>query len=101
MSELLEKRIRFTYAVAGLIEFVTTQGYQITLGPDGLKHMKNSLHYVGLAVDVQIFKDGVYLTKTPEYKFAGDWWKSLGPDFCWGGDWEDGNHFSITYGGRK
>jgi len=102
MSELYDKRIRFTLAVADLIQFITAQGCTVALGPDGLKHMQGSLHFAGLAVDLAIYKNGVYLTGTKDYAFAGEYWKSRGPEFSWGGDFTkaDGNHFSIVYGGK-
>lgn len=69
----------------------------------------NSLHCMRLAIDFVLFDaDWNYLTKTEDYKILGDWWKSQGPEFCWGGDFvvkgkpkPDGNHFSIAYGGMK
>ena len=76
-------------------------GYEPCLGKDGLKHMKNSLHFEGLAVDVDLFKDGKYLITTEDHKVFGEFWKSLHSDCCWGGDFNDGNHYSVTFGGRK
>lgn len=100
---LLQARILFTKCYAKLILFVFDQGYECADGQDGLKHMKNSLHYIGCAEDLLLYKNGVYLTKTEDYRFAGDYWKSLHPDCRWGGDFErpDGNHFSVEWGGRK
>lgn len=102
-SELYFKRIKFTQGVAALLQYINAQGYTVALGPDGLKHMPHSLHYSGLAVDLNIYKNGLYLTKTEDYTFAGEFWKNLDPDFRWGGDFTkaDGNHFSCTYGGRS
>jgi hypothetical protein len=64
------------------------------------KGIKNSLHLDGLAVDILIYKDGVYLTNTDDYQFAGHYWKVLDNDNAWGGDLSkpDGNHFSHAYG---
>lgn len=103
MSELGDKRIRFTECLAKLILFIVGQGKKVMIGQDGLKHMKGSLHFVGLAQDLLIFdKDGKYLTKDEDYAFAGEYWKSLDPDARWGGDFPgDGNHFSFTYQGKK
>lgn len=62
-----------------------------------------SLHCQRLAVDFQLFKDGVYLTDPAGYKLMGDYWKSLDPSCCWGGDFttRDYDHYSIGWGGRK
>jgi hypothetical protein len=70
---------------------------------------KSSLHLLGLAVDMLIYRMGVYLTDSDKYRFAGDYWKTLDSKYCWGGDFRDaagnpkpdGGHFSRTYQGRK
>lgn len=106
---LFEARVKFTLNKAKLVLWLFEQGYQVEEAQDGLKHMQGSLHYIGLADDLYLFKDinadGVpdYLKGTEEYKFAGDYWKSLDPSLCWGGDFtnKDGNHFSLGWGGRK
>ncbi len=64
----------------------------------------NSLHILRLAADINLWKDGVWLQKTSEYTFAGEYWESLStPDLqcCWGGRFGDGNHFSIENNGVK
>jgi len=42
-------------------------GYELTLGEgyddDGVGHMKGSMHYIRLAQDLNLFKDGVWLDK--------------------------------------
>lgn len=102
MSELREKRVKFTTGIALLIDFITMMDYECAIAPDGETHMKGSLHFNGLAKDFAIYKNGKYLTKTEDYKFAGGFWKLLHTDFRWGGDFKapDGNHFSITYQGK-
>lgn len=101
MSELGGKRKKFTIYVADLINFMLSKGYQPMLGKDGLKHMSGSLHFEGLAIDIDLTKDGEYLSKTEDHKIFGEFWKSLDIDCCWGGDFKDGNHYSVTYGGKK
>lgn len=101
MSELFEKRAKFTKYFAQLIAYMIEQGYTPLHGKDGLKHMQRSLHFEGLAVDIDLFKDGKYLTSTADHALFGAFWKSLDPDCCWGGDFNDGNHYSIAYQGRK
>lgn len=98
---LAEHRMVFTAMVARLINRMLESGYSPCLGKDGLKHMKNSLHYEGLAVDIDLFKDGKYLTNTEDHRTFGEFWKSLSPLAAWGGDFKDGNHYSLSYGGRK
>jgi hypothetical protein len=101
MSELGEKRKLFTKCIARLIDKMIELGFEPMLGKDGLKHMKNSLHYDGLAVDIDLTKDGKYLSLTEDHKQFGEFWESLHTDCCWGGRFKDGNHYSVTMGGRK
>jgi len=54
-----------------------------------------------LAVDLELFKDGAYLTKTEDHKALGEYWKTLHELCRWGGDFDDGNHYSLTHGGMK
>ena len=65
--------------------------------------IKNSLHLQGLAADILIYKYGAYLQNSAEYKFAGEYWKTLDSENAWGGEFSkpDGNHFSHAYGGLK
>jgi len=100
MSELFDKRALFTSLLPMLIEEMIFQGYTPCIGKDGLKHMKNSLHYEGLAVDIDLFKDGKYLVTTEDHKQFGEFWEGLNPDCKWGGRFKDGNHYSISYQGR-
>jgi hypothetical protein len=79
-------------------------GYQPMVGRDGLKHKIGSLHYQGLAVDIDLclsipYIDGTYTTKSEDHKIFGEYWKSLDKDCRWGGDFKntDGNHYSLTY----
>jgi len=101
MSELGNKRGKFTKYVAKLILYMIAQGYEPRLGKDGLPHKKNSLHYEGLAVDIDLIKDGQYLDATSDHEEFGKYWESLDKDCCWGGRFNDGNHYSIKYMGRK
>lgn len=111
MNEL-NKQFVFARLIPDLIVYAFSQGYQVTLGeawrsPETCelyakagRGVSNSLHRRRLAIDLNLFKDGKYLTASHDYKFLGDYWKSLsglGYRCCWGGDFEsqDGNHFSI------
>lgn len=101
--------------VAKLISYAYAQGYQFTWGEafrtavqaqwDADHHtgIKNSVHCLRLAVDLQLFKDGTYLTDPTAYKFLGTYWKALHPLARWGGDFStvDADHFSFTYQGAS
>lgn len=116
MSETLgQKQRRFLPLIAKLISFAYAKGYQLTEGEGyrtaeqaalNAQHgigIANSLHGLRLAMDFDLFKDGMYLTASADYKFLGDYWKTLDPECCWGGDFEskDGDHFSLSWGGIK
>jgi len=115
MSETLgQKQRRFAKAVARLIDKAHELGYEVTLG-DAYRDPKAfgalgvrlaygnafSCHKVRLAIDLNLFKDGVFLTSTEAHKPLGEWWEAQFPDACWGGRFEDGNHYSITHEGIK
>jgi len=60
-----------------------------------------SCHKLKLAIDLLLFEDGKYLTSTEDYRELGEWWEEQHPLNCWGGRFEDGNHFSMTRDGLK
>lgn len=62
---------------------------------------KNSVHKLKLAVDLNLFKDGKFLSDTSDHKELGEWWEKQHPDCRWGGRFKrpDGNHYSITHWG--
>ncbi len=55
----------------------------------------DSLHKLRLAVDINLFLNGRYLTETKDHKEFGDYWKALHANNVWGGDFKrkDGNHY--------
>lgn len=95
--------------MAWLIE----QGYKIRR-PSFYKttgHRENSNHYNGLAADLNLFKDGHYLTRTEQHLESGLMWESRHELCRWGGNWDkdthpgepgenDGNHYSLIHHGR-
>lgn len=107
---LKEKRILFTSLIIKVIAAMIADGMKPMIGKDGLKHMKNSLHYDGLAMDIDLCDaEGNYLKDSEAHRKYGDYWESLHELCFWGGDgtkkqdglkW-DGNHYSITDAGRK
>lgn len=95
------KQSRFAYMVALLLQYIYFSGYEVTFGDAWAKsgHKKNSLHYSRLAIDLNLFKDGQYLTSTKSHLPFGKYWESLGGS--WGGRFNDGNHYSLEHHGRK
>ena len=115
MSETLgQKQRRFFKDVARLIDKLHELGYEGSWGdayrdPRAFGKLGQkmaygnamSCHKVRLAIDINLYKDGVFLTTTEDHRKLGEWWESQGPDHCWGGRFEDGNHYSITHEGIK
>lgn len=63
--------------------------------------IRNSLHELKLALDLDLFRDGNYLADTEAHRPLGEYWETLHPLCRWGGRWGDGNHYSVEYQGRK
>jgi hypothetical protein len=113
VSKLQEE---FAQAAARLIQKAAELGYGVTLGEawrtpqqaqwdaDHGTGISHSLHTERLAIDLNFFKDGNLVTDGSKLRDIGEWWKSLGSNYRWGGDFvhlPDGNHFSITPDGVR
>jgi hypothetical protein len=115
---LIEKQQLFARLLARLIDQAILMGFEVTMGetwrPDEQAKLyadrgvgiANSLHKKRLAVDLNLFQNGSYLTMSELYKPLGEWWESQsGADFkcCWGGRFSkpDGNHYSIEHEGIR
>ena len=112
-SETLgQKQRRFSLMAAQLILWIYDKGYEATLGDayrdprvfgivgekKGYGHKKSG-HKKRLAIDLNLFIEGVYQTSTEAYKEVGMYWESLSEDARWGGRFNDGNHFSLEHEG--
>lgn len=111
-----EKQRLFARYVGLLITYAYRMGYELTFGdayrtPEQAaanaaagSGIVNSLHTKRLAVDLNLFIKGQYVTDSSAYKPLGDYWKQLDPMNRWGGDFAprpDGNHFSLEHEGVK
>ena len=112
--KLSTKQKLFTRRVALLIEWAYQNGYEITFGdayrdPRVFGSMGNqagygrkfSNHKIRLAIDLNLFKDGKYLTSTEDHRPLGAYWESLDESCTWGGRFQDGNHYSMEHEGRR
>jgi len=92
-----DRQRKFSKMVALLILYAYERGYEITLGDAWASsgHIEGSFHYKRLAIDLNLFKDKVYLTETSDHLFLGEFWESIGGS--WGGRFtrKDGNHYSL------
>lgn len=60
--------------------------------------IKNSLHMLKLAIDFNVFKNGV-LAGVAQIAPLGEKWESMGG--TWGGRFSDSPHFSLEHNGVK
>ena len=107
---------KFPPLVALLIQWIYNQpGMEVTFGeawrtPEQAKWnqehgsgIANSLHCDRLAIDLNLFKDGVYQTDPESYKPLADYWLTLDPDAAAGYYFtsKDADHFSLAWQGTK
>lgn len=106
-----QKQRKFTKMVARLILKAYSMGYELSFAQayrtarqarayaaQGVGIL-NSLHTKRLAIDLNLFKDGKYLTSTKAHLPLGLWWEKQGG--TWGGRFRDGNHYSLEHNGVK
>lgn len=112
---LSKKQQRFTQCVASLIVYAYSKGYALTFGDayrDTRLHgdfgtkkgyaASRSVHKLRLAVDLNLFVDGEYITgDCDEYQDLGNYWEMLDGDARWGGRFQDLNHYSFEQWGSK
>lgn len=115
MSPLLLQQMDFAERSAEFILWIKSQGFRVTYGEtwrspeEAMIHAKdgsgiaNSLHLIRLAIDLNVFKDGVELQTKEEFAPLGAHWKTVDPRCCWGGDFKriDADHFSMVWQGIK
>ncbi len=63
--------------------------------------IRNTAHGNRLAIDLNLFKDGVFLDTSEAHRPLGEWWETQSPDARWGGRFGDGNHYSLEHEGVK
>jgi D-alanyl-D-alanine carboxypeptidase len=104
-----DKQWLFMQNVAKLIEYIDKYGYTSTFGeafrtPEQAKldadkgiGIIHSLHTERLAVDINLFKNGIYTGIEKDYEPIGMYWESLHPLNRWGGKFKrvDSDHFEM------
>jgi hypothetical protein len=113
VSLLLERQWLFSRLLPRLLDKAHELGFEIRggewyrtrdqalLNEKAGTGIRNSLHTLGLAIDLALFRDGIYLTRSEAYEELGLWWEAQNALCNWGGRFGDGNHFSVTWEGRK
>jgi hypothetical protein len=112
---LRDKQALFATHIARLIIWANSQAnVRVRVGwfydppNSGSQRSDKSLHRSRLAADLILDKwdteksQWIYQTKTDAYEFMGRRWKRQHELCEWGGDQDrnDGNHFSLSHGGR-
>ena|SRR6185503_19439375 len=111
--KLGEQQRLFAKLVGTLIAHIYEQGDECTLDwcyrpPDVAKYyasigkgISKSLHTQRLAIDLNLFKNGIYQADSEAHRPHGEWWEQQHPLCRWGGRFNDGNHYSMEFEGRK
>ena len=116
MMTLRQLQSEFAALVPRLIDKAIEMGFEVTLGDAfrdervfghvgvklGYGHPR-SAHKKRLAIDLNLFKDGMYLGTTEAHRALGEWWERQHPLARWGGRFSipDGNHYSMEHQGIK
>lgn len=104
----------FAKQVGEFLTWIYAQGYEVTLGdayrdPRVFGYVgefkgygrRMSNHKRRLAIDLNLFIDGVYEKTTDAHRPLGEKWESMHPLNRWGGRFNDGNHYSMEWQGFK
>ena len=100
MSDRRQRQHQFVKMVEQLLHRAHLLGYEITFG-DAYRDPRcpygslKSKHHQRLAIDLNLFKNGVWLTDTKDHEILGVFWESIGG--TWGGRFgkPDGNHYEL------
>ncbi len=98
---MVSEQATFLLDACKLIQFANEKGFQVTGGelfrtPEqqqiyvktGRSKTMNSKHLSRLAIDLNIFKDGVLLYDVEKLKEIGQYWESLSPNNSAGMFWK-------------
>jgi hypothetical protein len=107
-----EKQRLFMRLLPRLIDKAHEMGFELTGGDlfrdprvhgalgvkMGYGHPRSG-HKNKLAIDLNLFKNGVFLGATEDHKELGEWWEKQHESARWGGRFQDGNHYSLEHDG--
>lgn len=99
-----QKQEKFSRMLVSLLSYMHSLGYEVRVGhvmrcPDCSVGHAQSTHKLKLAADLNLFRDGEYLTSTEDHKLFGEYWERMGGS--WGGRFRDGNHYSLEHDGVR
>ena len=98
-----DKRRKFTQMSAMLIQYATFLGYECAIDfvkrcEDCQVGIPNSVHKLGLAMDLNLYLDGHYLDEEWPHRDLHDFWDLLGGAERIAGDL---NHYSMEHHGVR
>lgn len=97
---LHQRQVQFAQLVPRLIDEAFRLGFTVTLGECMRRaEPRPRCHSLQLAIDLNLFRDGVYLRDTADHEPLGLFWESIGGS--WGGRFGDGNHYSLSWLGMR
>lgn len=114
-TSIWEAQVLFARLLPRLIDRAFDAGFFVSVGecwrhPAAVDYLvkyklgtRTSLHQDKLAVDLNLFTaERDYLYTTEDHRPLGEWWETAHPLCRWGGRFRraDGNHYSLTWGGR-
>jgi len=107
MSLLGDRQRLFARMLPRLIDKAHDLGFEVTLGDAHRSKIEakrlgfeNSNHTRCLAIDLNLFKNGIYLAETDDHMPLGLWWEQQHELCRWGGRFNDGNHYSFEWRGK-
>jgi hypothetical protein len=99
MTSLGGEQERFGYMLGKLLVWANEQGYLTRIGDVFAKtgHKENSNHYLKLAADILVYKQGAKEQNMDAHKAMHNYWDSIGgaPRIE-----KDLNHYALMYQGR-
>ena len=108
MMKLGERQELFMRLLPRLIDHAHSLGFEIrggdlfrdprafgAWGEKGPYGNKKSEHKNKCAIDLNLFKDGAWLSSTADHRDLGLWWEEQHPHCRWGGRYNDGNHYEL------
>ena len=111
-----DKQRLFTKCVSELINYAYARGWELTLG-DAYRDPRvhgdfgdkksysagKSVHKLRLAIDLNLFIDGEYISDGSHevWEDLGEFWEGMNEYSRWGGRFDDSNHFSFEHYGCK
>lgn len=110
------KQRLFTRLLPKLLDFIHGSGYECAIAEgyvalsidkpgEDTPHLRRGNHFNKLAQDLDLFRFNTttlhfdYVTDTEGHRPFGEFWKTLHPLCRWGGDFNDGNHYSLFHEG--